>query len=277
MKEMTLPKMGRLKDRPSFMWERTMNRTTIAVTAILLLPLAGGFADAQKGKPFRRTTTRAAKQAAQPQQGFTFGDITLRGYNEMKFVPGKSVVAEGPGTTVDSVDKETGARSQLLARNITATMGKAYAVEKVVATGNVRFNGSRPLGQNLGTQVFNGSGSRATYLKEQGRLLVDGPVNYYADQPVKFGDNQVGKQWIRGTASDAVYDEKGKTLVLAGNVKAKAFDPASMPPGQPADIIADRVTIDMSKSPYEYKLENNDPSTGQIRVPIKQQPKKEKP
>ena len=254
-----------------------MNRISIAAITLLLIPLIGGIADAQKGKPFRRTAARAGKQAAQTQQGFTFGDITLRGYSEMKFVPGKSVVAEGAGTTVDSVDKETGAKSQLLARNITATMGKAYAVEKVVATGNVRFNGSRPLAQNLGTQVFNGSGSRATYMKEQGRLLVDGPVSYYAEQPVKLDQNQTGKQWIRGTASEAVYDEKAKTLVLAGSVKAKAFDPASMPPGQRADIIADRVTIDMSKSPYEYKLENNDPSTGQIRVPIKQQPKKEKP
>ena len=130
---------------------------------------------------------------------------------------------------MDLVDTGIGATSRLHARNITATMGKGYAVEKVVATGNVRFNGSRPLPQNQGTQVFNGSGSKATYLKEQGRLVVDGPVNYYAEQPVKLDKDETGKQWIRGTASEAVYDEKGKTLTLTGSVKAKAFDPASMP------------------------------------------------
>lgn len=249
-----------------------MIRIYKAALILAVVPLIAGESDAQKGKAYRRLASRKV----QAQAGFTFGDVVLRGYREMKFVPGKSVVAEGPNTTVDSVDRESGAKSQLLATNITATMGKGYTVDKVVATGNVRFNGTRPLPQGGGTQVFNGSGARATFFKQQGRLVVDGPVSYYAEQPAKQEQNQAGKQWIRGTSAEAVYDEKGKTLTLDGNVKAKAFDPASMPANQPADIVADKVTIDMSKSPYEYRLENNDTSSGQIRVPIKQQPKEKK-
>jgi hypothetical protein len=190
----------------------------------------------------------------------------------MKFVPGQSINAQGPNLTVDSVDKETGAKSQLLARSITATMGKGFAVDRVEATGSVRFNGSRPLGAGRGAQAFNGSGSKATYYKSEGRLVVDGPVTYFAEQPV---EGQEGKQWVRGTSSSAVYNEKDRTLTASGSVKAKAFDPSSMPAGQAADILADKVVIDMSKRPYEYTLLNNDPTTGRVEIPIKQQPKKE--
>ena len=232
--------------------------------------LGAAAAQAQPGKPHRGTPARPARQAAQGSLGFTFGDVTLRGYSEMKFVPGRSVVAEGPSTTVESIDRETGLKSQLTARKITATMGKGYGVDKVEAIGSARFSGSRP--QSGGTQIFNGSGSKATYYKQQGRLVVDGPVAYYAEQPV---EGQPAKQWVRGTASEAIYEEKARTLTLNGSVKAKAFDPETMPPGQPADIIADKVIIDMTKSPYEYRILNNDPNAGQIRVPIRQQPKRE--
>ena len=237
-----------------------------------LLASGIGLAQAQSGKAFRRPTSKTARQAAQPQPGFTFGDITLNGIIEMKFVPGQSVVAEGPNVTVDSVDRETGTKSQLIARKMTASMGKGYKVERVEATGNVRFSGARPLPGGKATQIFNGSGSKATYFKQQGRLVIDGPVSYYAEQPV---EGQAAKQWVRGTAAEAVYDEKSRTLTLTGSVKAKAFDPESMPPDQPADIIADKIVIDMTKQPYEYRILNNDPGSGQVRIPIKPQPKKE--
>ncbi len=236
-----------------------------------LLASGIGLAHAQSGKAFRRPTRKPARQAAQPQPGFTFGDISLTGNTEMKFVPGRSVVAEGPNVTVDSTDKESGAKSQLIARKITATMGKGFVVDRVDATGSVRFNGARPLAGGKATQIFNGSGSKATYFKQQGRLVVEGPVNYYAEQPV---ESQTAKQWVRGTAAEAVYDEKARTLTLTGSVKAKAFDPESMPPDQPADIIADKIVIDMTKQPYEYRILNNDPGSGQVRIPVKQQPKK---
>ena len=150
-------------------------------------------------------------------------------------------------------------------------MGKGYTVDKVEATGNVRFSGERPLPGGKGTQVFNGSGLKATYFKQQGRLEVAVPVSYYAEQPM---EGTLGKQWVRGTANEAVYDEKKRTLTLTGGVKAKVFDPETMPPDQPADIIADQVVVDMAKTPYEYRILNNEPTTGQVRIRTKQPEKK---
>ena len=246
------------------------NRTVMAFVIGGLLAFGIGLAHAQSAKAFRRPIRKTTRQAPQ-QPGFTFGDISIVA-QEMKFVPGRSVVAEGPNVIVDSLDKETGTKSQLMARKITATMGKGFVVDRVEATGNVRFNATRHMAGGKGALVFNGSGSKATHFKQQGRLVIDGPVNYYAEQPV---EGQAGKQWVRGTAAEAIYDEKGRTLTLTGSVKAKAFDPESMPPDRPADIIADKLVIDMTKQPYEYTLLNNDPISGKgVTVPIKQQPKK---
>src|SRR5687767_8473764 len=159
----------------------TLKHNAARYLAAVLITSAIGPAGAQPGKPFRRPASKTARQA---QPGFTFGDISIVA-QQMKFVPGRSVVAEGPSVTVDSVDKETGTKSQLIARKISATMGKGFVVDRVDATGNVRFNGSRPLPGGKATQIFNGSGSKATYFKQQGRLVIDGPVSYYAEQPVE--------------------------------------------------------------------------------------------
>ena len=52
--------------------------------------LAAGIVQAQASKPYRRARPKPARQATD-SQGLTFGDITLRGFSEMKFVPGRNM------------------------------------------------------------------------------------------------------------------------------------------------------------------------------------------
>src|SRR5204863_4958266 len=105
-----------------------------------------------------------------------------------------------------SNDPTTGAQNRLNSSHIQVFMGKDKkkgTVARVEAAGGVRFSGQRRIPKSKGTQLINGSGSKGVYFKEEGRLVLNGPVEYYAEQPTTDGK---GKQWVRGTANEATYD-----------------------------------------------------------------------
>ena len=60
------------------------------------LVLGASLAHSQPRLAAKRSVPRATRQVQPAQSSFTFGDITLRGYIELRFIPGRSVTAEGP-------------------------------------------------------------------------------------------------------------------------------------------------------------------------------------
>jgi len=197
-------------------------------------------------------------EAAQPR--FNFGDITLTGFARLTGRINDKVTAEGPNTRVDAVDAKTGARARITADQIIATM-KNRQVERIDAVGSVEFQGQRPAVDRKGLQKLEGSGTRGTYYKLEGRLVLEGPVKFYAEQPPASG---AGRQSVQGTAAQAVYDEKKLLLVLSGNVHAKVLDTENLGP-EGSDVVSDVVEIDMSTSPYTFRLRSSG-GDSQVRV-----------
>ena len=99
-------------------------------------------------------------------------------------------------------------------------------------------------------------------------MVLSGPVEYYAEQPGKDG-----KEWVRGTANEATYDENKRLLKLIGGVKADVFNPSSM--SEPAPIHGDMVTIDLSEETAKFQINNDDDDLG--RVLIHPKPREKKP
>jgi lipopolysaccharide export system protein LptA len=219
-----------------------------------------------------RRGARVGARSPQAQQGpLRFGDVTLYNFERAEIVFNERARVTGPNTTVDADDPKQNRKGRLQAREIIAFMAKKNnAVERIEATGNVRFEGSRPLERRAGAQIVRASGVKAVYEKINQRLTLEGPVNFYAEEPTSDG---TGKQSVRGTASGAVYDEEKRLLVLSGSVDARVFTPQTPPEG--AAFFGDSVTMDMSKSPYRIQIENSS-GRGKVNLPIKSQDEEKK-
>src|SRR5439155_7362232 len=131
--------------------------------------------------------------------------------------------------------------------------------------------GERPMPDGKGKRTLNGSGSRGTYYKQEGRLVLEGPVTYDVRQPSASGK----EEWARGTSDSAGYDENKKILTLSGDVRAKYYDPDTMAEGNPRDLQGGRVTLDFSGEKVQFHLQNNNPESGRIEIHPKQPEKKE--
>jgi hypothetical protein len=244
-----------------------------SVGLALLLTMGAAFA-VQLHSDAQRTKTVGTKKQQEKQKvqtaPFHFGDITLRNYAN---ISGNSdeVHVTGPKVLVDSVDPKTGGSSHIAAKEFVATQGED-GVDKIDAIGAMTFNGERPATGRKGMQKFEASGSKATYFKKSGKLEIWGPVNYYVEQPTVIGDE---KQWVRGTARHAVYDEIKKVLTLTGDVDAKVMDPSSLQKGKPSSIVADEAILDFGKPKVTFEFKNNNPDAGEVKINPKEEPRKE--
>lgn len=232
-------------------------------SALLAIVVAGTVAQGQRDA---RTS-----RSAQNERRFTYGDITLTGFSRLQGNFVSTITAEGPNTTVSAFDPKTGARTRMSAQQIVATMDKKNrSVVKIEASGNVKIAGERPIPGRKGTRIFNGSGSKGTYLRAENHLRMDGPLQFYVEQPPPNG---TGKQWVRGSASGGSYDDNKRLLTLSGAVRAKVFDPETMPENQPADIAGDELTLDFSTTPLTFTLRNYEPESGEVRIRVKEREK----
>jgi lipopolysaccharide export system protein LptA len=215
------------------------------------------------------TSTRKRQDAPKVQSGmYVFGDITLKNYVSVKGNPDQ-VRAVGPKVTVDSVDPKTGSETHMTAREFVATMGDG-GVEKLEAIGAMTFDGRRPAIGRKGLQTFQGSGSKSTYFKKAGRLEIEGPVNYFVEQPTTTGD---AKQSVRGTAERAIYDENKKTVTLIGSVVAKVMDPTAL--RKESNITADEAILDFSEAKVQFEFKNRNPEGGELKFNPKIEPRKD--
>jgi lipopolysaccharide export system protein LptA len=261
----------------------TVRRHRVAFFACssVALIVGGSVLVAAQPKPAARRTARAIagtgkkvrqdQQKVQAERRFAFGDVMLRNWATMTG-DFKTVRIVGPSVTVDSDDPKTGAVTHMTALEFLATRSKGGGVDKIDAVGAVKFSGVRPATGRKGMQTFDGSGSKGTYFKQAGRLELEGPVNYYVEQPASSG---VGKQWVRGTADHAEYDEAKKILILTGHVRAKAADPDALDEDKPSDILCDEATLDFSTPTVTFKFNNLVPTTGAVTINPKVEPRKE--
>lgn len=230
--------------------------TRIARIVAALLA-AGVVSHAQTGRAHRR------QQPSKQEQRVQFGDIDLFGFLTVQGVIGKSVIVQGPNTTVDSANEQTGAKSRIKSPRITANMSKGGKVDRIDLAGPLSYEGTRQAVGRKGSQIVRFTGTKGTYFKTEGRLVVEGPVDYYAEQPNAEG---TGKQWVKGVADQATYDDEKRVLRLEGSVKANVFDPENFDKPQP--ITAEFAEFDMSKQPTEFRL-----GPGTISVEPKPKPK----
>src|SRR5262249_18375306 len=146
-------------------------------------------------------------------------------------------------------------KSRLQAPHFHAVMNpKDNKVTRIDATGGVKYAGERAAAGREGNQIINFSGSKGTYFKSEGRVVLDGPVQYYVEQPVA---NNL-KQWVRGTADKVTYDESKRLLRLDGHVKFTYLMPSINDKPQPP-VEVEFIEIDMSGAQYKYHL---GPGTG---------------
>ncbi len=181
-----------------------------------------------------------------------------------------SHVITGP-TTIEAVERaDPRSQTQIQAQTITITPVKdnPRLAERVEAVGNpVRFSGTRPTADGKAVRTFKGTGSKAVYFKQEGRVVFDGPVTYYAQQPT---DDGKGIQTLEGTATSAIFNEK-TGLLIARDVKGTFMHPAFE---RPSHFAGDSLTIDLGKRPYAYKLENDDITHGSVQFTPKPSEKK---
>jgi lipopolysaccharide export system protein LptA len=207
-------------------------------------------------------------RTSQNKRRFTYGDITLTGFSRLQGNFVSTITAEGPHTTVNAFDPKTGARTRMSAQQIVVTMDKKNrSVVKIEASGNVKIDGERPIPGQKGVRIFSGSGNKGTYFRAENRLSMEGPLQFYVEQPPTNG---TGKQWVRGSAKEGSYDDNKRLLTLSGAVRAKVFDPETMPENQPADIMGDELTLDFSTTPVTFTLRNYEPERGEVRIRMKE-------
>lgn len=250
---------------------RSTNLIHAAFAGLFLVGTALVIAQPTRKAPAHRTTrTRRQQTEAKPAAPkFVFGDVTVTGFANLSG-SSASIIAVGPNTTVESTDPNGGS-TRIVANRFVATMGKNRGVDKIEAIGSVKFFGERPMPEGKGRRVLNGTGSHGTYYKQEGRLVLEGPVSYDVRQPSASGK----EEWARGTSDSASYDENKKVLTLSGDVRAKYYDPENMAEGKPSDLQGDRVTLDFSGAQVQFNLQNNNPSGGRIEIHPKQPEKRE--
>jgi lipopolysaccharide export system protein LptA len=200
--------------------------------------------------PAQARRTRAAAPRRQAQNQWTFGDVTLTNYTSLSGIFTKYVVAEGPNTTVDALDPKQKGTSRLQASKITVYFIEKTSnqVDRIEAVGNVRFSGKRPSAGG-GDQTVRGTGSKALYYRQEGRVVLQGPVTFYAEQPTADGK---GKQWVQGTAKEAEYDNEKETLSLTGGVNATVAAEGLEKPAKVTD--AESIRLELAEHPYKFNI-----------------------
>jgi lipopolysaccharide export system protein LptA len=233
--------------------------------ALLIAATLGGtlLATAQ---PLRSRGAR--RQEPQKNQPFHFGDITISNYAEMKGTLGVVMEARGPNTTVEVLDpKQPKVKTRLHAAVMKAhfVQNSGNEVERIEATGSVRYLSSRPTGVGE-TQVLEGTASRAIYYKNQGRLVLEGPIGYTGRRSDKNG---ASIQSVKGTAGSASYDEEKQIVSLNGDVNATFTSPSLKTPATLTG--ASNITVDLSKQPLEYEMKGGkiqfEPKEGEKKNP----------
>jgi hypothetical protein len=250
----------------------SMNRSPIlSIFTAGAAAVIGAAAVLAAAQPARNPARTRGRQQAQQPAPVHFGDLTIEKYRNISFdLPKGLITVVGPNTTVDSVDpKQPKATNRLQASQIVVHLvsGSTREVEKVQADGPVKFNSTRPAGKD-GVTTFSGTGTKGTYFKKEGRLVLNGPVSFTGAQP---SADMKSEQSVSGTAGEARYDENKEELVLSGGVKAKVFAPESL--SGPAPFTCDVFRIELATRPYRFFLNNDDPDTGSIQIRPKEQPK----
>lgn len=192
----------------------------------------------------------AKARGSEGPRAIHFGDVVISGYDAADLVLGKSAHASGPGTTIDAIDAARSRKGRLQAAEISATMVPKTnnQVERIDATGSVRFSGTVPAAPS-GEQNVRMTGSKAVYHKVRRVLEVEGPVTFFSDEPTPDGK---ARQSVNGRADRAVYDEAKGRLVLEGAVQATVRTPDT--PDEGSAFEGERVEIDMSQRPYRVRI-----------------------
>lgn len=222
-----------------------------------------------------RRAGRARRQQKQ-QPAIHFGDVDLSGFTDLELDSANGVAkVSGPGTTVDSVDpKDPKSKTRLQSSAFTAYLDPkdSKRVERVVSGAGFRFHGTRP-SQGSGVQTLDGTGSRGVYYKSEGRMVLEGPVDFHGEQPSSDGKSV---EKVDGKAGQATYDENKQVLTLEGGVSATWVSPPRFP--DPMPFASETLQVDMSKRPYFVKLHNTNPSQGSVKIkPPAEQPGGKKP
>lgn len=216
--------------------------------------------------PAQITRARANRRQNQSQPSnqnkpFTFGDITLYNYDTMSVELGRSAEAHGDKTTVDAVDVKQNITSRLLARDIIAYMlPKSNQVERIEATGSMRFSQKPTAKSEKSQNTISCSGSKGIYYKKEARLVVLGPVKYHFEQPTADGK---AINTIDGTCDKVTYDEVKQSLEFSGGVDLIVVVPEMM--DKPAPVSGDVIIINMAVKPYKINI-NNKNSGGSIKI-----------
>jgi lipopolysaccharide export system protein LptA len=244
------------------------NRRIIDHRALPALPilcaalLLGGVLSA----PAQPKGRKVAVKRQDPKTGtpFRFGDVTLSGYQTMTGQFGVSAEARGPNTTVDVADpKSPASKSQLKANLLQAYMAPntgGREVDRVEATGNVRFTSARPRPDGT-LQTLTGTATKATYFKRENRIVLDGPVNYDGQLNDKAGKMI---QSATGDANKAEYNEVSQDLVLTGDVDVNVRLQDMKEPASLSNLSS--LKLELGKQPIAYHL-----NSGTVNFKPKQQ------
>ncbi|MCC6731476.1 MAG: hypothetical protein IT208_19290 [Chthonomonadales bacterium] len=232
-------------------------RASLCASALLGLatlagPAGGGLARQAQQKPIR------------------FGDIVISNFVRAEFELGNFTRAVGPNTTVDAVDPRQNTRARIQAQSLTAYLvpKTSNRVDRIEATGNVRFSGTRAV-PGGGTQTVRATGTRGVYNKLQEVLTLEGPVTFSARQPAASGS---GQESVEGSAAKAVYDGAARVLTLSGKVQATVVTPDT--PAEGSSFSGDEVRVEMASRPYKVIVHN--PSLeGKVNIRLRDESGKE--
>jgi lipopolysaccharide export system protein LptA len=237
--------------------------SVVGFVAIALSLASSLFVAAQPRPAAVRVRPRVGRKQAPTQPPIQFGDVTVSNFKtgDLRYSEGIGKI-DGANSTVEAVDPnhpEAKTRLQASQFLIHLSPKNLQQVERVEAIGNVRYSVTRPA-DGGGTVLLRGTGTKGTYWKQEGRMRMDGPVNFYGEQPTRDGK---AKQSATGTASVATYDQEKQILSLSGGVNLKLVMPGAIIGEAP--VHGDTITIEMASRPYNYHISNDEPSENNIR------------
>lgn len=197
-------------------------------------------------------------------------DVVIQSSRTIEGKEDGTVVIVGSPAVISSVDaKDPRQKTMLQAKTFTVfpVKDKPNLAERIEADGNFSFDGTRPTPDDKGLRNFKGTGSKGVYYKQEGRMVFHGPVTFAGQQPSADGK---ATQNVEGTASGATYMEKDGTLT-AQNFQADFSAPGFEGKNH---FSGDAITINMTKRPYTYKIENNEGSNHPVTLHPSQPEKK---
>jgi hypothetical protein len=250
---------------PSRISARLMALAGIAACAASIAPAAcqRASASSSRSRGARKTQIAPVK----------LGDVVISGFQSISGAVGKNAVIEGPNSTVDVVNPdEPRSKTKVQATNMTVLFDeKTNKSTKMELEGNVRVSGTRPMKEQKGVETFYVSGTKSIYYKSEGRLIMEGPVNFRGEQPAADGKS---KKVVTGTGSFATYNENTEVVTLEGGFRALYSNPTMLKePG--ADIAGNKLMLDLSKNPIEYKITSDKGHEHISFEPIEKPKKKE--